>query len=297
MNIWIHADDLGLSPAITNRILKMHDDGALNRASMIVNFPWFPEVVQAIQARPKLRTFLHLNIFEGNPLAPPHLTAPLQLDNGRFRFEFVSLWHAYLQADTNGRAALSKAVECEFEAQIQRYRQAFPNQDYLEVDSHVHFHMIPFVFDCLLSLASRHPIRRIRTIHEPFFIAKKGGLAPFGPNLLKHLLLNALTRRHAPRLAAKGIATNDHLIGILYSGHMTLDTAIAGLLKSIKNNPKEIEILFHPGSTGPNEKSLWPEYSYIYKFHSSPKRQREEEAVRSLAISPLLSQYQDHSTS
>ncbi|MEO5334431.1 MAG: ChbG/HpnK family deacetylase, partial [Magnetococcus sp. YQC-5] len=291
MNIRMHADDLGLSPALSAHILGIHDAGALDSASMVVNYPGFMEVVQAVLERPKLRTVLHLNIFEGKPVASPERVALLLNAQGRFRFQFVDLWRTYLRANTEERQALGKAVECEFEAQILHYRNAFPSLESLEVDSHVHFHMIPFVFDLLLSLAKRHPIRRIRTTREPFFFAREGGWSAFGPNLLKHLLLKWLTRRQADRLSAAGIETNDYLIGILHSGHMNFAAVTTGLASLVDKDPQEVEILFHPGCASQEEAANWPGRPEIFAFHSSPWRQQETEVLHRVALSGLLAQY------
>lgn len=297
MPIIIHADDLGLTPSITTHILQAHDQGALNRASLIVNSPWFSQAVQAVLARPNLRTVLHLNLFEGKPLASLEKTTPLLNHAGEFHLGFVGLWRTYLQASHRNRQALAYAVECEFEAQIQCYQEAFPDKTFLDVDSHVHFHMIPFVFARLLALATRYPIRHIRTAQEPFFLAKKGGWTPLGPNLLKHLLLNHLTRRHKPKLQQAGITTNDTLLGVLYTGHMTLETVAAGL-KRVTNNPnQEVEILFHPGFSSPTEAHIWSGRQDLLAFYASPWRQRELEVVQNCALADLIALYRNPSSS
>jgi hypothetical protein len=153
--------------------------------------------------------------------------------------------------------------------------------------------MIPFVLAELLVLSERFPIRRLRLAREPFFISAEGTVPPhLGPNLAKHLLLNALSHRHAPLLAAKGIATNAYLIGVLYTGRMTLGTTAAALHRLADRGTGDgVEVLFHPGGAEPGEETLWSDKPRARTYYCSPWRAREAATLKSIEFANLIRRF------
>ena len=153
----VHADDCGLSPGITDGIVRCHDQGWLQRTSVVANGAGWEHAVAALKRRPALSVAVHLNLFEGTPLSPLSDVDLLVDAHGRFDRSFVGLWVAEL---TGGRAArLRRQIRLELRRQIERFRQAFEDRGPLTVDSHVHYHLLPPVFDELLALCDEYPVR------------------------------------------------------------------------------------------------------------------------------------------
>ncbi|MBN1558533.1 MAG: ChbG/HpnK family deacetylase [Lentisphaerae bacterium] len=295
MKLIIHADDLGLSQGITDQILECCR-GALNSTSIVPNgtaFDYALHRIRELPARPRLG--VHLNLIEGASCAPAR-DIPLLVDgNGFFRHSFQSLLLTYYGAPRR-RAALAGQVRTELAAQLGRVKAGLPENAPLYVDSHVHVHMIPFVFDQLLSLQDAFPIEYVRIPEEPFFLPPAGPawLRGLGPNLLKHLLLNALSARAARRLRGAAIRRPDYFIGVLFTGNMTL-AAVRKALEVIQQRPRPaeplVEILFHPGGAASREAALWDRYPAYRRAYFSPNRQKEKSVLMSPEFAALLKPY------
>lgn len=298
LKLTVHADDLGLTLGITRDIFACHDHGILDSTSLVVNGHGVDEAIAGARNRPDLEIVLHVNLFEGKPLAPAADVDLLLGPEGAFRHGFVGIWAAYLRASEATRNHLRAQVRAEMEAQFTAFFDLFPNRADARVDSHNHFHMIPFVLDELLALAERFPISQLRLAREPFFVASDGNPPLLlGPNLAKHFLLNALSRAHRPRLAAKGIATNSYLIGVLHGGRATARAAAAALGRLAgRNLSGGVEVLFHPGQAGPEEEDVWAGRAGLYDFYGSPWRAREAETLKSAEFAELIARFRSPAT-
>ena len=63
-----HADDYGLFPAQSRRILDCSDHGVLNAISIMANSPYLPECMEMLRSyQDRLKITLHLNFMEGRP--------------------------------------------------------------------------------------------------------------------------------------------------------------------------------------------------------------------------------------
>ena len=66
-----HADDYGLFPAQSRRILDCSDHGVLNAISIMANSPYLPECMEMLRSyQDRLKITLHLNFMEGRAFSP-----------------------------------------------------------------------------------------------------------------------------------------------------------------------------------------------------------------------------------
>ena len=71
-HIWFHADDYGVTPEQSERILDCYKQGVLNSISVLPNSPALVECRKLLdEADPKhqIRRVLHINLVEGRPAA------------------------------------------------------------------------------------------------------------------------------------------------------------------------------------------------------------------------------------
>ena len=160
----LNADDLAKSEFHNNAVLEGFKKGFLKSASIMANMPSFEDAIyRIIQPNPKLGVGIHLNLIEGKALNPSLKT--LCDNNGNFKNGYFDI----LLKSKNKN--FLKEVEIEFKSQIelaQKYIQL------THIDSHVHIHSIPAIFEITAKLANEYNIKQIRTQAEiPYFISNE----------------------------------------------------------------------------------------------------------------------------
>ena len=235
-NIIINADDLGISKEVNTAVKLGHETGIINSTSLIVNMDGFDSAVnEIIPAFPKLNIGVHLNIMEGKSLT----NVPLLCDkNGFFNNGYINLILKSKQKE------FINQTEQEFRAQIEK---AMKYCKIKHIDSHVHVHAIPEIFNLTLKLAQEYGIKNIRTQKEiPYIVFSKIFNKKFPVNIIKNILLNIFTDINLKSLKKyPEIKTNDYFIGVLYTGYMD-EKAILNGIKKIKRDNSVTEVIFHP---------------------------------------------------
>ncbi len=293
MRILVSVDDFGLSEGITTNILDAVDHGVVTSVSIIANGTGFEHAICEYRKRRGLYLAVHLNLMEGRPLCPVDQLPDLVDGQGTFRHSFQSLYLLHLRADNTRRAKLCGQVRAELRAQLDRVAGCIKPQCGLRVDSHLHVHMIPFVFDVLMKLHDELHFGYVRCLAEPFFLSFSGldSLRNYaGLNIAKHAILNALARRALPRLRSRGISHCRHFIGVLFSGNMREEAVKAALarLEGRCRADELVEILLHPGGATPGEEWIWngkPSFREVYYSHW---RARERDTLKSPAFRALV---------
>jgi predicted glycoside hydrolase/deacetylase ChbG (UPF0249 family) len=287
----VHADDCGLSAGITDAIMACCDDGWLRRTSVVANGAGWAHAVEALRRRPHVGVALHVNLFEGAPLANPDELDLLVDRSGRFHRSFAALWVSGLAGASAAR--LRAQIRLELRRQIERFLDAFGERGPLRIDSHVHYHLLPVVLDALLELGAEYPLGAVRLPREPFNLAVR----PTMVNVAKHVVLRALSRRAAPTLRARSIEIPAAFVGVLGTGAMTL-AHVRSALRSLHRAgiSGTVEILFHPGRARADEAWLWDDRPELRAIYLSAERDREAEVLRSGALGELLRSYGDAPT-
>lgn len=218
-----------MSNAFNKAVLDGYNSGFLTSASICANGEAFDAAVnEIIPECPKLGIGVHLNIIEGQSLQ----------NNEKFDTNYLKL--IYL---SNNSSFLSQ-TESEFRLQIEKILK-YTKIDH--IDSHVHIHAIPKIFELTCKLAKEYNIKQVRTQFEKFYFVPnltKHLNIHYPPNILKIILLNAFTYKNKEIIKHYELQTNDYIIGVGYTGLMDDKTIYNGLC-AIKENAI-VEALIHP---------------------------------------------------
>lgn len=309
MDVIIHADDFGIEPAQSARILECcagasggeKDGGAekdaagqgglLNSLSIFANSPRFEDCAALLDARPEgLRLGVHLNFVEGKSCAAPDEVPLLVDEQGFFKLGYGGL----LAGSFGGGAAeLSRQLEVEAAAQIARVVGRFPHMaDHLRLDGHQHTQLIPAVFKAVLAAAKNpdYHLDYLRIPAEPTAAFLQSGTArTIEPiNWVKHELLNRLWQIDRRLLAESGLGAYEQIsavfCGVLFSGHMDEDRVSAvlpGLAQVAEKRGMKLELLFHPGRENDPMQCLNPNLPGFVEFSCSEGRDTEHNALLS----------------
>lgn len=287
--VTVTTDDFGLTRHITDTILETVDNGPVTNVSVMPNGNAFDYAVEEyLKRREKLSLSVHLNLTEGRPISNPK-DVPLLVDsNGLFKHSVGGFWIAYLFSSS--RKEFRAQIRREIQAQIRRVRAALKGEERIaSVNGHQHVHMLPFVFDALISIPDVPPIR---LPHEAAYVP---GIVPFvaaWKQLPKWLMLMFLCRR----VRRQRKFFNDSFVGVLYSGRMTRETTRTGLLRAVSiDENSHTEILFHPGSALMGELDEWKSGHIDTEWHYSLWRRRERELLLDSRVRDIIKGFEDGS--
>ncbi len=236
MTTWaiLNGDDFGLSPGVNRGIIEAHRAGLLTSASIMVVGDAFEEAVALAREHPDLALGLHLTLIEGRPVLPPEQIPSLVTRDGRF----VDSLGGFLRRWVAGRIRLPE-VQRECEAQVEK--ALHHRLQLTKLDSHMHVHMLPGIFQATLGVAKRHGLQAVRLPRERI-------QAPRGNNRLvslwRRIILTSLSALHARLLARAGLFAPDYFAGVVESGHLT-EEGLLRILRALK--PGVTEIMVHPG--------------------------------------------------
>lgn len=285
-----HADDFGLFPAQSERILDCCG-GRLGGVSIFPNGEALEECAGMLRhCGSTLAVTIHLNLIEGPSLSAPAGPSPLTDGAGTLSCRFGSL---LLRSYLPGRNRLRQAIAREFRAQIRRASAVLGDQLPLRLDSHAHYHMIPVVFDALMDVVREDAldVRYIRIPEENvgLYLRSWRRLEHFAPvNLAKVAILNVLAKRNRAKYRQELAAMEQKLfLGVFLSGRMTRRNVEAILPDAVALAQKrgwDLEILAHPGSVREPEDLDRVTSPNDLAFFTDPLR--EEEQAMLLSVSP-----------
>jgi len=244
-NLIFNSDDFGSSLETNLAVMEGHSTGAITSTCILANGEFYNQGIKEVLPEiPNIGRGIHLNIIEGKSFTNPSLIVD---SNGEFNKGY--LYYLY----NSGNKKLLSQIEDEFRAQIEKI---LSDTDVDHINSHVHTHSIPNIFNLVLKLALEYKINFIRTQYErPYIVFNKVFSIKYPVNLIKSGVLNTTTfinkgtlNRLNSKSENKKIGYNDYLIGVNYTGYMD-EKSILGGLSSLKNaEDKIIEIIIHPKS-------------------------------------------------
>jgi hopanoid biosynthesis associated protein HpnK len=238
----ITADDFGLHPSVNLAVERAHREGVLSAASLMVAAPAAADAIARAHACPSLRVGLHLVLADGQAILPPTAIPDLVDAHGRF---------GERMAYDGVRFFLLPRVRRQLAAEIQAQFEAFAASGLAldHVNVHKHFHLHPTILSLIIAIGRPYGLRAIR-------LPREAGMSPW----LKPWL--ALLRR---QLDAAGIAHNDYMTGIRFSG--SFDEA--ALLATLAHLPAQgvMEIYLHPALiSGAAIAASMPAYRHADEF-------------------------------
>ena len=284
MNVMLHADDYGYNIEVSNDIIECIKEGTLHGISIMPNSPYFDECMKILkESGVNVSKAIHFSISEGPCLSNRNDLKLLVNENGMFCLSFFKL---LLLSIGPKRKELKKELKLEIRAQL---KKAKPYLDEINVDSHVHYHMIPLVLKSILEVIKEegYEINYLRIPAEPLkpFIKniKIGGFNLV--NIIKNIVLNVLAFSDRKMLKEYKDKTAV-FFGIVMSGHMDIDR-VSALLPEFKKiagkKNMDVEVLAHPGRANSMETLLDPSNIEYSKAPLSEDRHIEKKMFMEIA--------------
>lgn len=222
MNLWITADDYGLSPAVNGAIEELAEQGAISAVSVMVHEGAELGSIERL-ARAGVAIGLHLCFTRERPLV-----RELGQRGGR-----LPAGYKHLFAQLTVRPGLLTRIADEADAQVDRLLAAGVAVDF--INSHEHVHLFPPLWPIALRAA-----RRARASAVRIALGQRVDLTPDG-------LLAAASRaswavaRPAPSLAVMSP------IGVRRAGALTVAAIERLLARPFEARPgRNLELCVHP---------------------------------------------------
>ncbi|MGH7097226.1 MAG: hopanoid biosynthesis-associated protein HpnK [Stellaceae bacterium] len=237
------ADDFGLNPAVNKAVEEAHRHGVLSTASLMVGGPAAADAVACARRLPGLAVGLHLVLVDGRPVLARAGTGLVRA-NGEFD---RNLGRAALRIAL--RPAVRRQLAREIRAQFEAFRATGLALDH--VNAHKHMHLHPTIARLVVEIGGEYGMRAVRVPHEPRTPLRRA----FPSERVAPPLYRPWTAALRRRLRRAGLATNDHVFGIAWSGAMIEER----LLRLLPHLPDGIsEVYCHPAAeaVGPRRAEL-----------------------------------------
>ena len=246
------ADDFGLTPAVNEAVEIAARDGILTSASLMVAAPHAADAVRRARAlNGRLAVGLHLVVIEGPASLPPGRIPDIVDAYGVFPSDQLRLGVRYA---FNRRAR--RQLEAEIRAQFEAFRATGLALDHANAHKHMHLH--PTVGAMMIRIGREFGLRAIRVPAER---AHSGQSRAIGDRAL--YAWTSVLRRQAKRA---GLITNDAIIGLAATGHMTPAT-VQSLVDDLPHGVSEM--YFHPALHSDEAlRALMPEYEHSEEFQA-----------------------------
>jgi chitin disaccharide deacetylase len=196
----------------------------------MVGAPATADAVARARRLPGLKVGLHLNLVEGPPVLRPADVPGLVDRAGNFD---ANLGRAGLRFFFDPRARRQLAAE--IRAQFAAFKATGLALDHVNTHRHIHVH--PTVAGLILRIGPEFGMRAMRVPDEPWRLLRRAAGSESGPWLPPlYAPWIALLRR---RLAHAGLALNDRIFGMAWTGAMT-EPRLLTLLALLPEGTSEI---------------------------------------------------------
>ena len=244
---------------------------------------------------------VHLDFVEGRSLAGAAAVPDLVKEGGRLMgFGWGGLFLA--SCLPGKRRKIKPQLKREIKAQLKQTQEAIEKcmaiakeagvsckQKGLRIDSHQHAHMIPVVWEAILEAVAEegYRVEYIRNSREPLgvFLTDVSLYRTYRPiNFVKNRLL-AFYAGRADRYCDENGIPRMYLWGLVMSGRMDrerIEKLYGKMLKKANKDRRNLEILFHPGITLPEEVTPEIAKEAVEEFYMRKDRHVEKEAVLSM---------------
>lgn len=219
----INADDFGYSESVNKAVAECFGRGVINRATIMVNMPACGSAVKLAREYGFFdKVGLHINLTEGRPLTRECAESELCGGDGCFKGTF----HVPLKARLHLKPSVRRAIRCEAEAQMKKYKEL--GFTLMHADSHNFVHTYFSVYMPIRKLLRKYGFKTVRISRN---ISGDCFSAPYG---LYKLMFNFILRR----LRTSG---GERIQTTKYFG------SVYDFERSAKKRPAgDIEIMTHP---------------------------------------------------
>ncbi len=261
--IIVNADDLGMTPGTNKAIFEGFDHGIVTHSSIMSNCDYFSEAIDGLKTRKDLNIGVHLNLTYGKSLN----SNPIYNDNsGVFNLGFMAIFvKSIFQKD------FLQEVEKEFELQILHILNY--GITITHIDSHRHIHLIPKIYNIVVTLAVKYKIDRVRLINEDLLdslsISRRYNFILNG-GLIKFILLKIFSKINSKKA---NLHNDFRFYSILFTGVVHKD-----VFERLKSSVHNYEVMVHPGITDlDNQILFYDENEKAYRL--SKDRESELSAI------------------
>jgi hopanoid biosynthesis associated protein HpnK len=277
------ADDFGLDTAVNEAVEAAHRDGVLTCASLMVGAPAAADAVARAQRLPELRVGLHLVLVEGRPTAPIDEIADLVDGAGEFDGRMVRAGFRFFFLPR-----VRRQLATEIRAQFEAFRATGLKLDH--VNAHKHMHLHPTVAGLIVAIGRQYGLAAMRVPAEPVAPLREAGAVLSLAQRIGARLLALWVALLRWRLTRAGIAVNDHLFGLAWSGAMT-EARVLSLLPHVPEGVSEI--YFHPAASRSGALiQAMPEYRHAEELAAllsrAVRRQIAEAGIGLISYSDLV---------
>ena len=224
----VTADDFGRDVAINEAVEAASRDGILCGASLMVAAPAAEDAVARARRLPGLRVGLHLVLSDGSPVLPPEETRGLVGADGHFDDNQIRAGLRYFFVP-----GVRRVLAAEIRAQFEAFRATGLALDH--VNAHQHMHLHPTVARLIVEIGRSYGMRAVRLPAEPAAVLRRA--FPGEPHRMP--AYRPVTTALRRRLRSAGLATNDQVFGIAWSGAM-VEARLLGLLPHLPQGVSEI---------------------------------------------------------
>jgi chitin disaccharide deacetylase len=249
----VTADDFGASPPVNEAIERAHREGVLTCTSLMVGAPAAADAVARAKATPTLKVGLHVVLVDGTPVLPPSEVPDLVDGRGQFRDDM-----AVQGARIFFLPGVRRQIAQEIEAQFRVFAATGLTLDH--VDAHRHFHMHPTIGALIARIGKHFGARAGRVPQEPASVLRQ--VEPANARMRVLPLLTPFLALLRSRFHGQGMATNDRVFGLSWTGAMTEDRVLA-LIERLPDGVSEIYC--HPATTDAIPGAV-PGYQYAAEF-------------------------------
>jgi predicted glycoside hydrolase/deacetylase ChbG (UPF0249 family) len=155
----VGADDLGLSPGVTEGILDAYRNGVVRSTSLLVTFPGSEAAAGLARAEGGLEVGLHIDLVGGQPASDPSRVRSLVGRDGRF--------HRLPQFTARLLSGRIRLAEVAAEVRAQAGRARAWGIEPRAWDSHRHTHLLPPVSRIVALVARQEGVRYLRRARPP----------------------------------------------------------------------------------------------------------------------------------
>jgi predicted glycoside hydrolase/deacetylase ChbG (UPF0249 family) len=305
--IALHADDLGMNPAVTDGILQGFEQGLLTSTSLLSNAPdaaraldrW--RQLEARRSQGSLASMarrqrlqdpaqpfdlgIHLNLTQGRPLTGPRYPAALLAAGGCFPGIF-GLFRRLRGHHASMAGGLLAAIEEELTCQVQFMLDRGHRPTHL--NGHQYIEMLPVVGRVVKSLLENFRIPVVRVAWE-----RSWWQSFLWPGIsTSQWLIGGLKKVHAGRfrrqMFGNGVYFADEFFGTMTAGTTSLEL-IRSFLAAVQDF-QLAEIGLHPSAMPAGTMYPWSAASAADGWHDplAGMRPREREMVVSVELEELL---------
>lgn len=297
----IHADDYGYSLNTSKDLLSCMKDGLLDSISIICNMPSFDESIELLCKEIKNLPFLpmmsvHINLVEGDSLSKENMISDDGLMSTSWKDLFVLSYgfkrkKAKEQIKKEMSMQISKTWDVVLRCMYIAEKNNVPHKQIgLRIDSHVHTHLVPVVWEALIEVLEeeKYDVEFIRNPKEPIVpflkITELWGTYSI-INIIKNRILMFYSRK-VDRYCESHKLDKMYMWGLIMSGGMDgerIEAIYDDMSKYAKDKERYLEILFHPGLTLTDEYCKEMNKESSKSFNMSVNRHIEKSAVENMS--------------